>query len=478
MAEITEQIAASGDDGHTYSTTLVANVNYAFVGYDGSYTYNQFFRFGAVSIPAGVTILSAKLQIKSYGNYSAGACNANIYFEAADNPAAPTTKAQYDGRALTDAVAWSSIGSWSTDQWYDSPDLTSILQAVIDRGGWAEDQAVIAYVKNNSSSSGAYRGAKTRDAGAEEGAKLVVVYGIGGTSADGSKFGETVAVIMTAEKSLADSGSVADTVDGQSLTDSIADQAAVGDTIDAVSFGGYLVDGAGIGDAVSSDGTESSADETDSAGIADAVAGGYEIEAALADGCGIGDSADAFSWTDWLTENLARAVARYYCTITGAADGETDIEVPISSFQARKQTGATTYLSIVIPGIDYLDAISARANGEMVVEMAYLIDGVESIREEILRADIEQINYYQGTGSRSVTLIGHFSQTFVAKETRIYNPVYAQRADGDLSYRFAVPDLYVNPGDTVRVGDDAFTADAVLYMVSAGGGQTVMEVQE
>src|SRR5574343_867937 len=115
MAEITEQVAASADDGYTYSTTLVANVSCCFFGYDGTYTYNQFFRFSSVSIPAGETILSAVLRLKSYGNYSAGACNANIYFEDADNPAAPTTKAQYDGRSLTAAVAWSSIGSWSTD---------------------------------------------------------------------------------------------------------------------------------------------------------------------------------------------------------------------------------------------------------------------------------------------------------------------------------------------------------------------------
>jgi hypothetical protein len=174
--EITEQVAASGDDGYTYSTTLVSNNNLAICGNDGSYTYNSFFRFADVSIPAGATIVSAKLQFKSYSNYTGTTCNTNIYFEDADDPAAPTTKTSYDGRSLTSAVAWNGIGSWSTDTWYDSPDLTTILQSVINRGGWAENNAVIAYWKNNSSSSGAYRIAKTRDAGVSEGAKLVVTY--------------------------------------------------------------------------------------------------------------------------------------------------------------------------------------------------------------------------------------------------------------------------------------------------------------
>lgn len=458
MAGIIEQIAASGDDGHTYSTSLFSAVAYCPVGFDGSYPYNQFFRFNSVSIPAGAKILSAKLQIKSYDNHSEANCNANIYFEAADNPAAPTTKAQYDGRSLTGAVAWSSIGSWSTDQWYDSPDLTDILQSVIDRGGWAEGQAVIAYVKNNSSASGAVRTAKTFDAGGSEGAKLVVTYGF--------------------ERSIDENSDISDAADGYSLTDSISDQSGLADTIDGLDFSGILADGAGVGDAVSSNGTESNASETDAAGIADAVAGGYEVEAALADGCEIGDSSDAFNWTAWLAQNLDKAVARYYCTITGAADGEEDVEVPISSFQARKRSGYSTYLSVVIPGVAYADAISDRANGEIVIDMAYLIGGVESLREEILRADLEQINIYEGTTSRSITLIGHQEQTFVAKESRLYEPIYKQLVDGELSFRFAAPDLWLNPGDTVRVGDDAFTVDTVVYMVAGGGGQNVMEVQE
>jgi hypothetical protein len=122
--------------------------------------------------------------------------------------------------------------------------------------------------------------------------------------------------------------------------------------------------------------------------------------------------------------------------------------------------------------------IAARQNGEIVVDMAYLVGGIESLREEILRAEIEQINIYEGADSRSSVISGHQDQTFVAKDNELRDPIYSAQVNGRLSWRFAAPDLYLNPGDTARVGDDAITVNAVIYMVSAGGGQTMMEVQE
>lgn len=461
MAEITEQISSSADDGYCAGTNFYPSRTYAIFGDSGSgVSNNAFFRFSGVNIPNGAEIISAELQFKSAGDYSTTVCNVNIFFENADDPSAPVSVSDYNGRSLTDAVAWNGVGSWSADGWYPSPDVSEILQAVVNREGWSPGNDIIAYVKNNSSSSGAYRVPRTIDIGSTEAAKLVIQY-----------------LNVEYAETYQDSTGVGDATEGISLTDGIGGAVNLNDNVDGSTLNEILQESIGISDEIEPF-FEYDGKEVEAAGLSVVAIYSSEINAIIENISGFGDHLDAFNWSEWLTNNLDRAVARYYCTITGSADGETDIEVPISSFQARKQTGSSTYLSVVIPGIDYLDAISARANGEMVIEMAYLIGGVESIREEILRADIEQINYYRGTGSRSVTLIGHFAQTFVAKETRLYNPVYAQRADGDLSYRFAVPDLYVNPGDTVRVGDDAFTADAVLYMVSAGGGQTVMEVQE
>jgi hypothetical protein len=317
----------------------------------------------------------------------------------------------------------------------------------------------MAHVVDNASSTSAGRICYGYNHGADKAAKLVITY----------------TTPQTAD--ISDQSGANDTVESFSLTDSIADQAGAGDATEGYDYKGILDDGAAANDAIGAT-AEIDAALSDQVGIADQVSGDAEIEAALSDGAGGGDSADALNWTEWLTDNLDRSVVRYYCTITGAADGTTDIEVPISSFQARKRSGYSTYLSVVVPGVAYADAIDARPNGDIVIDMAYLISGVESQREEIVRAEIEQINIQEGPGSRSITLIGHKDQTFIAKESRLYDPVYKARTDGSLSYRFAVPDLWLNPGDTAQVGSDEFTVDTVVMMVSAGGGQTTMEVQE
>jgi len=116
----------------------------------------------------------------------------------------------------------------------------------------------------------------------------------------------------------------------------------------------------------------------------------------------------------------------------------------------------------------------------MVIEMAYLIDGEQSVREEILRADLEDIRTDQGPTNRSITLTGHKTQTFSTKITELENPTYKSVSGGRIIYRFAKLDLYLNPGDTCRVGDDEFVIDYITYMVSAGSNHIfkTMEVRE
>jgi hypothetical protein len=261
-----------------------------------------------------------------------------------------------------------------------------------------------------------------------------------------------------------------------SLTDEISDQAQTGDEVD------WATSGLSAGGVVANDSaaTEYEANPAivDDSQISDFVAGDAPIESLATTAARANDSADGFNWTAWLTANIDRAIARYYCTITGAADLLEDIKIPITSFQAQKRSGYETYISAIISGLAYAEEVSARPNGEMIIDMAYVVDGVESLREEILRADIEQINIYKESQGRSINIIGRQEQTFVAKESRVYNPIYKSRAiDGSYSFRFAAPDLYLSPGDTARVGSDSFTVSSISYLVSGGGGQTMMEVQ-
>jgi hypothetical protein len=217
----------------------------------------------------------------------------------------------------------------------------------------------------------------------------------------------------------------------------------------------------------------------DGFGVDDHIDAGYEFNApADAEDLGISDFTDALNWSEFLRDNKDLFVITYFCTLTGAADGEADAVLPIQSFQARKRDGEDTYVSAVIPGIDYLDEISDRPNGQIVIEMAYFSGGSELLREEILRVDLENVRYDKGARSRAVTISGHRTESFAVNLVDLEKPSYKYLSEGKLRYRFPIPNPWLNPGDTCRVlsEGDEFRVDYITYIVS--DAQKFMEVSE
>ena len=155
----------------------------------------------------------------------------------------------------------------------------------------------------------------------------------------------------------------------------------------------------------------------------------------------------------------------YLFTLTGAADGVEDIVIPIKSFQSRLKSGDPTYLSVVIPGIDYASAINLRLNGDLVVRMGYLSNSEIILSEIISIVDFENIIIYDGTTNKTITLDGHRTETFTPKEINLTGSSYKNLTAGKLRYR-CTPNLYVRPGDTVNIDDDSFTIENITYSVS------------
>ena len=166
----------------------------------------------------------------------------------------------------------------------------------------------------------------------------------------------------------------------------------------------------------------------------------------------------------------------YYFTLTGAADGLADVDIPIKSFQCRLRSGDPTYLSVVIPSIEQITAISARSNGTMRIDLAYKLAGVIAIRETIVTADLEEVNYDEGTSNQSITLIGHKTVTFSPKSVTLEGVTYKSSRAGALRARIAQPNIYLTPGDTVTAYGDTFVANMITYMI--GPETQVMEVSE
>ena len=98
-------------------------------------------RFRGIQIPQGATIKSATLSLCSYTFGLTGRITAKLQAEAADNPADFTARRISSVKGTTASRAWSWDADWNPDTWYAGPDITQVLQEVIDRPGWAAGNA-------------------------------------------------------------------------------------------------------------------------------------------------------------------------------------------------------------------------------------------------------------------------------------------------------------------------------------------------
>ncbi len=178
------QVGASGDDfrwneGNSYFTATDTAID---VGYqDGTTTRkNAGFRFTNVTAPKNASIVSAKLTLRSTSTpTSQTVVNLKIDAILATNPSAPTTYAGAEGATRTSAVVnWDNVGAWAASTNYDSPDITSVIQELVNQSGWASGNAMVIYLEDNGSSAvnGTTRQFQTYDNYAPNAPKLQIVY--------------------------------------------------------------------------------------------------------------------------------------------------------------------------------------------------------------------------------------------------------------------------------------------------------------
>jgi hypothetical protein len=177
---------SNSDDGYWAPGTSQFNTSEysAIVGELGGFSYSNFIRFQNITIPAGATIVSAIVRVECHGQSpSITGCQANLYFNDVADATAPTSAAQADALALGSPVAWDLTSVWVTNQTYDTPSLVTILQAVIDKSGWASGNDVMLLMKDNASPTNACRFPRTYNYfGVTNAPKLIVTYTYNETS--------------------------------------------------------------------------------------------------------------------------------------------------------------------------------------------------------------------------------------------------------------------------------------------------------
>jgi hypothetical protein len=167
--------------------------------------------------------------------------------------------------------------------------------------------------------------------------------------------------------------------------------------------------------------------------------------------------------------SVSNHIVRYFCVLTGAADGTTDITLPMSSFQARRRSGAPTYLSVVIPTMDYAEQIAARPSGTLKIQQAYEQSCVINQIETIIEASLDEVNIDDGGANKSTTLVCSSTYNYSPKEVTISGLTYRSTRSGKYHYRLARPYIFLNPGDTVTFTDDgiSFEIDTMSYFINA-----------
>lgn len=149
------QVGASTDDARRRLSTAYwadALTTIAFdVGSAGTNNekYGSGGRFTNVTIPQGSTIDLAYLTIRCRSATSGTTVNSYISAEDVDNPATFADDATaFDNRyaaRTTAQVAWDNIAAWTLDVDYNSPEIKTVIQEIVDRAGWASGNAIVIF---------------------------------------------------------------------------------------------------------------------------------------------------------------------------------------------------------------------------------------------------------------------------------------------------------------------------------------------
>ena len=138
-ADIDEEVEASTDDCHRtlVPSTFSTGTSYLYAGdYQSDiYDYTDGMRFITINIPNGSDIDVAYIELRAIQPYGTIPTTI-IEGEDTDDAATFSNAANYDARARTTAKVNWTPGAWNYQIWYQSPEIKTIIQEIIDREGW------------------------------------------------------------------------------------------------------------------------------------------------------------------------------------------------------------------------------------------------------------------------------------------------------------------------------------------------------
>ncbi len=137
--QVVSSVAASSDDAvQNLSSGVVDSLGESLNTQVGGELNLIALKFNDMKIPQASTIVSAELKVQSAG-YSGGKISANIYGEYAANSSEFDASLPYSISSRTPtggSVNWDNIDQVAAESFLRSPDITPIVQEIVDNVGW------------------------------------------------------------------------------------------------------------------------------------------------------------------------------------------------------------------------------------------------------------------------------------------------------------------------------------------------------
>ena len=164
--EIITSISSGNDDAYQIGSTVNTNASTLKVS-EGTSSVLLGLRYQNLNIPRGATITGAYLRFTSSA-FNTGATDITFSAELAGNSAAfATSSNNLSSRTKTNnSVLWNTSNDWPiSGETIASPDLTSIIQEVVDQGTWCGGNALSLLINSVGGSASSARKAVTSEEG-------------------------------------------------------------------------------------------------------------------------------------------------------------------------------------------------------------------------------------------------------------------------------------------------------------------------
>jgi hypothetical protein len=124
------------------------------------------FRFQNVTIPRGSIINSAYLRVRATDNTSV-ALNLKVSADRVDNSVdfSSSSNRPSNRTRTTAQVDWDISSGWNSGTTYDSPNIGTVVQEIVNRTGWSSGNSLSIIVANDSGPAGNNRNVDTREGG-------------------------------------------------------------------------------------------------------------------------------------------------------------------------------------------------------------------------------------------------------------------------------------------------------------------------